>query len=68
MDGGAIRKVLRKVETVEGLLKGHAAARSPSLRQRLQALARKDALAAQLKALRKQAKAAHGIVLKVSAD
>ena len=66
MDGGAYRKVMRKAETVEALLQGHALARSPSLRPRLEDLARKDVLAAQLKAMRKQAKAAQSVVLKVS--
>jgi hypothetical protein len=66
VDGSSYRKVMRKIETVEALLKGHKLARSPTLRPRLLELARKEALGPELKALKKQAKAAQSIVLKVT--
>jgi ATP-dependent RNA helicase DOB1 len=58
-----LRGVRRRLESVEAMLERHPLARSPSLPARLEALEAKRALGAAAKEVRREAKAAQGLVL-----
>ena len=64
MDSSAYRKAVRRSEALEGLLSSHRLASSTSLLPRVAAVLRKSQLQAQLKAVRREVKAAGSTVLR----
>ncbi|CAI7814643.1 unnamed protein product [Closterium sp. NIES-53] len=64
VNSSAYRKAVRRAEALEALLASHALASAPDLQVRVRELARKSKLKIALKVLKKEVKAAGGLILK----
>lgn len=65
IESAAFRKLVRRIETLEGMLGAHRAGKAPDLAGRLAALRRKRRLAEQAKQAGKRVKEAQTLILKV---
>ncbi|CAI5509433.1 unnamed protein product [Closterium sp. Naga37s-1] len=64
VNSSAYRKAVRRAEALEALIASHALASAPDLQVRVRELARKSKLKIALKVLKKEVKAAGGLILK----
>ncbi|GJP60249.1 hypothetical protein CLOP_g17460 [Closterium sp. NIES-67] len=64
VNSSAYRKAVRRAEALEAMVSSHALASAPDLQARIRELARKSKLKNALKVLKKEVKAAGGLILK----